>query len=80
VTTRSERSTASEIDAIDVTINDREFSPGGMQLSSKTACSFSRIENQLSLEIRPHKDEVERDHCKAGFLMKSRSLADNDID
>ena len=73
-------STGSDSDTIDVTNNDREFTSRGLQLSSTTAYSFSGIDNELSLGIRLHKDEVDRDHRKAGFLMRSGNLVDNEID
>ena len=73
-------STGSESDTIDVTNNDREFSSRGLQISTTTAYSFSSVDNELSLGIRLHKDEVDRDHRKAGFLMESGNLVSNGID
>ena len=73
-------STGSDSDTIDVTNNDREFSSRGMQISTTTAYSFSNVDNELSFGIRLHKDEVDRDHRKAGFLMESGNLVDNGID
>jgi len=73
-------STGSDSDTIDVTNNDREFSSRGLQISTTTAYSFSNIDNELSFGIRLHKDEVDRDHRKAGFLMESRNLVDNGVD
>ena len=73
-------STGSDSDTIDVTNNDREFSSRGLQISTTTAYSFSNIDNELSFGIRLHKDEVDRDHRKAGFLMESGNLVDNGID
>ena len=73
-------STGSDSDTIDVTNNDREFSSRGLQISTTTAYSFSNVDNELSFGIRLHKDEVDRDHRKAGFLMESGNLIDNGID
>ena len=73
-------STGSDSDTIDVTNNDREFSSRGLQISTTTAYSFSNVDNELSFGIRLHKDEVDRDHRKAGFLMESGNLVDNGID
>ena len=73
-------STGSDSDTIDVTNNDREFSSRGLQISTTTAYSFSNVDNELSFGIRLHKDEVDRDHRKAGFLMESGDLVDNGID
>ena len=73
-------STGSDSDTIDVTNNDREFSSRGLQISTTTAYSFSNIDNELSFGIRLHKDEVDRDHRKAGFLMESQNLVDNRVD
>ena len=73
-------STGSDSDTIDVTNNDREFSSRGLQISTTTAYSFSNIDNELSLGVRLHKDEVDRDHRKAGFLMESGNLIDNGVD
>ena len=73
-------STGSDSDTIDVTNNDREFSSRGLQISTTTSYSFSKVDNELSFGIRLHKDEVDRDHRKAGFLMESGNLIDNGID
>ena len=73
-------STGSDSDTIDVTNNDREFSSRGLQISTTTTYSFSNVDNELSFGIRLHKDEVDRDHRKAGFLMESGNLVDNGID
>mgnify|MGYP001166523191 CR=1 FL=1 len=72
-------SVGSDSDTIDVTNNDREFSSRGLQLSTNTSYSFANRDNELSFGIRLHKDEVERDHRKAGYLMNSGNLVNNEI-
>jgi Fe(3+) dicitrate transport protein len=73
-------STGAESDTIDVTNNDREFSSRGLQLSSATTYTLSGLDNELAFGLRLHKDEVDRDHKKAGYLMRSANLVDNDIE
>ena len=72
-------SVGSDSDTIDVTNNDREFSSRGLQLSTNTSYSFANRDNELSFGIRLHKDEVDRDHRKAGYLMNSGNLVSNEI-
>ena len=72
-------SLGSDSDTIDVTNNDREFSSRGLQLSTNSSYSFANRDNELSFGIRLHKDEVDRDHRKAGYLMNSGNLVSNEI-
>ena len=66
------RSVDSEI--VDVTNNDRDFASTGLQLSSQTRHGLFGIDQSLAVNVRFHRDEVERNHKQRGYLMTDGRL------
>ena len=67
-------STPTLADTLDVTNNDRGFDVRGAQLTASLTRLIRDFEHNVTVGVRMHRDEVERDHRQRGYLMAGGDL------
>ena len=72
-------STPIDADIIDVTNNDRSFDVGGVQLTATATGILGGFAHRATAGVRMHRDQVDRDHRRRGYLMASGIMVSDGI-
>ena len=73
-------STPIDADIIDVTNNDRAFDVRGVQLTATATGILGGFAHRATAGVRVHRDQVDRDHRRRGYLMASGNMISDGIE
>ena len=73
-------STPIDADIIDVTNNDRAFDVRGVQLTATATGILGGFAHRTTAGVRVHRDQVDRDHRRRGYLMASGNMISDGIE
>ena len=73
-------STPIDADIIDVTNNDRAFDVKGVQLTATATGILGGFAHRATAGVRVHRDQVDRDHRRRGYLMASGNMISDGIE